>query len=131
MSFIEDTVRLDLPDDWDAFSVTEEPLATAGTLLAVSGELDIATAPQLRERLTAAIGRGTTRIVLDLCGVVFMDSVAMAAILHARAQIGDAGRIAVVLDADSYTRIVFEIAGLPRCLELFETREEAVAHVMS
>jgi len=33
------------------------------------------------------------------------------------------------LGADSYTQLVFEITGLPRCLELFETREQAVDHV--
>ena len=115
----------DQPDD---FHVAEERLQPAGVLLTVSGELDMATAPELRARLTNAIEAGARRLVIDLCPVSFMDSVAMAAIIHARTQLLD-GRMAIVLPCDSYTRLVFEIAGLPRCLDLFETREEAIAHV--
>ena len=118
-----------MSDDWSAFEMAEERLGPTTTLLAVSGELDIATAPDLRDRLTAAIERGATGIVVDLRNVTFMDSVAMAAILHARTQLGTKGRLAVVLGAESYTKLVFEIAGLPRCLDLFETREQAVHHI--
>jgi anti-anti-sigma factor len=126
-----DTILGAMPDDWSAFELAEEPLAASGTYLTVAGELDIATAPDLRGRLLAAIKRGVTSIVVDLRDVTFMDSVAMAAILHARTQLGGKGRLAVVLGAESYTQLVFEIAGLPRCLSLFETREAAVAFITS
>jgi anti-sigma B factor antagonist len=118
-----------MSDDWSAFEMAEERLGASGTLLNVSGELDIATVPELRDRLTTSIERGAKAVVLDLRDVTFMDSVAMAAILHARTQLGKDGRLAVVLGPDSYTQLVFEIAGLPRCLALFHTREEAIAHV--
>jgi anti-sigma B factor antagonist len=115
---------------WDSpaeFRLTEERVRPDGRLLAVRGELDIATVPELRERLDAAVDAGVKRLVLDLSEVAFMDSIAMAAILHTRTRLGDSGRILVVVPESSYTRLVFEIAGLPRCLELFESRAEAVA----
>jgi len=117
-------------DQPDEFHVAEEPLRPDGVLLTVSGELDIATAPELRRRLAGVIDAGARRLVIDLRPISFMDSVAMAAILHAR-KLLDGGRMAIVLEPDSYTRIVFEIAGLPRCLGLFGTREEAIAHLAS
>jgi anti-sigma B factor antagonist len=126
---LSDTILGAMSDDWSAFEMAEERLGPRTTLLDVAGELDIATAPELRDRLTTAIERGATGIVVDLRDVTFMDSVAMAAILHGRTQLGEKGRMAVVLGRDSYTKLVFEIAGLPRCLALFETRDEAVAHV--
>jgi anti-sigma B factor antagonist len=107
----------------------EEPLGPAGVVVTATGELDIATAPLVRDRLIAAIDAGKRDVVLDLGPVTFMDSVALAAIIHARKHLGDAGRMAIALARDSYTRLVFEIAGLPPRLELFETRAEAVAHV--
>lgn len=118
-------------DEPDELKLSEEPIGASGVLLTVAGELDIATAPALRERLTRVIGGGVSRLVIDLCPVSFMDSVAMAAIIHARTLLPDGGRMAIVLDADSYTRLVFEIAGLPRCLDLFESRDEAIAHVVA
>lgn len=124
-----DSILGAMPDDWSAFELAEEPLGATGIYLTVAGELDIATAPDLRDRLMAAIKRGVTGVVVDLREVTFMDSVAMAAILHARTQLGGRGRFAIVLGADSYTQLVFEIAGLPRCLTLFETPEQAIDHL--
>jgi anti-sigma B factor antagonist len=111
------------------FLVTAAPFEPEGVLLTVQGELDMATAPLLRERLTATRDGGAGRLVLDLRPVSFMDSVAMAAILHARKDLGDEGRMAVVVAPDSYPRLVFEIAGLPACLDLFEAPGPAIAHV--
>jgi anti-sigma B factor antagonist len=116
-------------DEPGGFMVSASTFAPSGVLLTVSGELDIATAPLLRERLTAAIAGGVRRLVLDLCPVSFMDSVAVAAILHARRDLGDGGRMAVACAAESYPRLVFEIAGLPACLDIFETPAAAIAHV--
>ena len=116
-------------DDWDrppSFQLAEQRLASGELVLVAAGELDLATAPALRRRLDRAVDGGAKDIVLDLTGVSFIDSVAMAAIIHARTRLGDAGRLAVVIPRESYTRLVLEIAGVPRCLVLFETREEAL-----
>ena len=116
-------------EDWPAFALAQEPLDT-GVVLTASGELDMATAPELRTRLTAAIDGGATAIVLDLRPVTFMDSVGLAAVLHARTRLGARGRLALVLAHDSYAYLMLEVAGLPRSLALFATREEATAHVL-
>src|SRR5215210_5239200 len=91
--------------DWDrppAFRLESEQLASGALVLAAAGELDMATAPALRNRLDAAVDAGAKRIVLDLATVSFIDSVAMAAIIHARTRLGDAGRLAVVIPSGSY-----------------------------
>ena len=78
--------------EWDqpeAFRLQEEPIEGVGVAFTVSGELDIATAPDLRKRLTRAIERGARGLVIDLTAVSFMDSVAMAAIIQARTQLHD------------------------------------------
>ena len=115
-------------EEWPPFGLTEEPLAN-GLVLTVSGELDMATAPDLRETLTVATEVGATELVVDLRDVKFMDSVGLAAILHARSRLSDAGRLAIVLTRDSYPHLVLETAGLPRTLALFEELDDAVAHV--
>jgi anti-sigma B factor antagonist len=112
-----------------AFRVEEEALGAGGVMLTIHGEVDIATATEFRERLETAIEAGAGRLVLDLSPVTFIDSVAIATILQARTRLGAEGRLAVVLPSGSYTRLVFEIAGLPQCLDLFETREETIEHV--
>ena len=122
---------MNTPDEIAAgtFRLDEESLDPSGLVLTVSGELHLATAPEFRARLTAAIDAGVSRLVIDLRPLSFLDSVALAALLHARKRLGDAGRMAVVVAPDSYTRLIFEVAGMPRCVDVFETREHAVAHV--
>ena len=112
-----------------SFHVTEELIQPSVLVLTVFGELDIATAPELRTRLTAAIETGVSRLVIDLRSLWFMDSVALAALLHARARLGDEGRMAVVVDPDSYIRLILEVAGMPHCLEIVDAREAAIALV--
>jgi len=111
------------------FRLTEERIEPTGLVLSVHGELDVATVPKLRCHLGAALARGDRRIVIDLRPLEFLDSVAVAALLHTARELGDDGRLAVVVAPESYIRMVFEIAGLPQCLDVVETRAEAVARV--
>jgi anti-sigma B factor antagonist len=109
--------------------VTEETFDPSGLVLTVCGELDIATAPALRDRLAAAIDAGTHRLVIDLSAVSFLDSVALATILHAKQQLPEDGKMALAIDPASYAMLVFESGGLPKVLDLVETRAQAIEHV--
>lgn len=97
-------------------------------VLAVSGELDVATIGQLRDALDAVHESGAVRLVVDLTGVTFVDSVSLAALLTASRRVGDDGRFALVVQRNSYGMLVFEAGGMRAVLPLFETRAEALAH---
>ncbi len=109
--------------------MTEETFEPAGLVLTVSGELDIATAPSLRDQLTAAIDAGRHRLVIDLSALTFLDSVALAAIVHTKQRLPEHGKLALAVDPASYVMLVFESGGLPQILDLVETREQAIEHV--
>jgi len=106
--------------------VTEESFDPSGLVITVSGELDIATAPALRDRLDAAAKARTHRLVIDLSAVSFLDSVALATILHAKQRLPRDGKIAVALDSSSYAMLIFESSGLQQVLDLVETRAQAI-----
>jgi anti-sigma B factor antagonist len=127
MSNVEPVIAA-IAAEWPPFDLTEQPLPR-GLVLAVAGELDLATAPKVRERLAAAVDSGATEIVVDLRAVTFMDSIGLAAVLHARRRLRVGGRLALVVAPDSYVHLVLEIAGMPRALAIFENRDAAVAHV--
>jgi anti-sigma B factor antagonist len=127
MSNVEPLIAA-LAEEWPPFGMTEEPLPS-GLALTVSGELDIATAPEVRERLGSAVESGVTRIVVDLREVTFMDSIGLAAIVHARSRLRAGGRLALVVAPDSYAQLVLEITGMPRALAIFADRDAAIEHV--
>ena len=109
--------------------LTEETFEPSGLVVTVSGELDVATAPALRDHLEAAIEAGMHRLVIDLCAISFLDSVALAAIVHAKQRLPEEGRMALAIDPSSYVMQVFESTGVTQVLELVETRAQAIEHV--
>jgi anti-anti-sigma factor len=64
--------------------------------------------------------------VIDLSSLTFLDSVALATIVHAKQLLAERGRMAIVIDPSSYVMLVFEGGGLDKVLDLVESREQAV-----
>jgi anti-sigma B factor antagonist len=93
-------------------------------VVAVAGELDAAGAPRLRDHLTELIDHGADRVVLDLSGLDFLDSVATAAIVGAHRRLE--GRLAVVAQ-HRYVLLIFEAGGLDGLIAVFRTRRAALA----
>jgi anti-sigma B factor antagonist len=114
------------PEVESSFAIVHVP-CDAGVILEVHGELDIATAPALRERLTSVIAGAPALLVVDLQAVDFFDSVSLALLLRAQKALPATSRMAVVVPPGSYARLIFEVTGVDRCLDVVATREEALA----
>ena len=63
--------------------VTEHQTREGGTLIALDGELDAATAPRLRGPLLEARNNGGGAMTIDLDGCTFIDSTGLAVIIEA------------------------------------------------
>lgn len=69
-----------------------ESLRRSDTLVvALSGELDLASAPDLERELQLGEESSPSGIVIDLSGLGFMDSTGLQALLRARERAGEAG----------------------------------------
>jgi len=78
----------------------------------VSGEVDLATAPQLDMALSEALAGGGTRLLLDFHGVTFLDSEGMKALVKAHRRLNErGGKIAIVGCRRSVGRL-FDLLGL-------------------
>jgi anti-sigma B factor antagonist len=99
-----------------------------GALIVARGELDVQSVDELRARLNEAIDGGNKRIVMDLAEVSFIDSLSLSALVGARRKLGDDGRLAVVA-VHEYVQLILQATGLEQVLDVFETREAAVAFV--
>lgn len=91
-------------------------------VLAVTGELDAASAPELQHALAAADGA----VVLDLARCEFLDSTGLHVIIDARAGIeARGGRFAICCATQGPVARVIEVA-LPGVLELHPSRTAAL-----
>jgi anti-sigma B factor antagonist len=80
-------------------------------VMALSGELDIATAPILRENLAPFEGNGVSTIVLDLRDLTFIDSSGLLAFLEARRRAMSHGHRLIVSGASPAAQRLFELTG--------------------
>ena len=95
-------------------------------VVAVSGELDLYTAPELRSLLLGAINDGRTAVVLDLRETTFLDSTALGVIIAAmKALRVRSGRLVLVNDRTSITKTL-TITGLDHLLAVETAVEDAV-----
>lgn len=77
--------------------------------IAPSGELDLATVGQLQRELARAIDAGPARIVIDLCGVEFLDCSGLRTLLDAHAE-HDNWELTIIPGPRAVQRM-FEITG--------------------
>lgn len=97
------------------------------TVVQVVGEIDVYTAPQLRERLDAEIDAGRYDLVVDLTGVSFMDSTGLGVLVGRLKQIRlNDGSMRLVCAHDRVLK-VFVITGLDKVFAIYPTVGEAVA----
>jgi anti-sigma B factor antagonist len=78
----------------------------------LSGELDMATAPDLTAALDPVIAHGPREVVLDLSELSFVDSSGIAALVEAQHRLGEQERRLSIHGAQRGAVRVFEIAGL-------------------
>jgi anti-sigma B factor antagonist len=109
------------------FTVKAEALGPHA-IVTVAGEIDASTAPMLRAEFLALVDSGVDRLVVDLRGVTFIESVGLGTLVAARKRLRRFDRsLCLVLD-DSQRSLyrTFEITGLTKVFPIHPTVEAAV-----
>jgi anti-sigma B factor antagonist len=96
-------------------------------VVAVIGEVDAHTAPELREALADVLDGGGRNLVVDLADVGLLDSSGLGVILAAFERVRDAGGELRVSCPDPHVRRVFEITGLDGFVGIHDSTDDAVA----
>jgi anti-sigma B factor antagonist len=90
------------------------------TIVQVCGELDIATAPDLREQLLAVLDRRTSsRLILDLSRLEFMDSSGVAVLVNTQRRARLLGRTVALVAPQRPVSRVLQVCGLDGHFSIF------------
>jgi anti-sigma B factor antagonist len=96
--------------------------------VAVRGELDIRSAPDLRAWLGRVLDDGAAQVVVDLSGVEFMDSSGLGVLVGAHKRLVRlGGRLSVVGVSSAVARLL-SVTGLAR---VFDARDSAGVALVS
>jgi|SRR5579884_433421 len=96
------------------------------TVLAVAGELDLASAPAFKWAVSDELRGGARHVVLDLGRVSFMDSTAIGVLVGLERSLAE-GQWLALADLQSDVRMTFEVTGLDGAFPIFGTVAEALA----
>ena len=96
-------------------------------VIGVGGEVDASTVGELRAVFDDLVGRGAQNYVIDLGGVIFMDSSGLAALasMYKRIRIGHGDVRLCNLPGD--VRRIIELTRFDRVFDIFATRADAIA----
>ncbi|MBC6459899.1 STAS domain-containing protein [Actinomadura sp. HBU206391] len=98
-------------------------------VVALRGEIDIATTPALRERLNDALGsraRSPRRLIIDLSGVTFCDASGLALLIGTQRRARLLGtRVSLVAPRSQVVKLL-QITGLRRSLTVHATLTTAI-----
>ena len=111
------------------FAITEQPIDTERHVLAVCGEIDLFTAPELKQVLADAIEAGRNRIIVDLTETTFLDSTALGVLIGAVKRLRSRHGALAIVNVDENIAKTFEITGLDQIFMILATRDEAIEAV--
>jgi anti-sigma B factor antagonist len=97
------------------------------TVIAVSGEIDVYTAPKLREKLISLVEAGSYQLIVDMEGVEFLDSTGLGVLVGGLKRVrAHDGWIDLVCTQTRILRI-FKITGLNKVFSIHDSVAAAVA----
>jgi len=109
------------------FEITDRKVDDDTHVLAVTGEIDLFTAPEFKQRMSALIDAGRSRIVVDLTQTTFIDSSSLGVLIGAHRRLKlRGGALLVVCDSEAIAK-TFKITGLDGVFTLAASVDDALA----
>ena len=91
----------------------------------MEGEVDVYTAPQLKQQLVRLLESGTKELVVDLTKVEYLDSTALGVLIGGLRRMRERdGNMVLVCPSPRILR-VFEITGLDKIFEIYNSLDDA------
>lgn len=97
------------------------------TVVEVGGEIDVYTAPKLREQLIDLVSSGSYHLVVDMESVEFLDSTGLGVLVGGLKRVrAHDGQLKLVCTQERILKI-FRITGLTKVFPIYGTVDEALA----
>lgn len=108
-------------------SVSTRTTDSGVVVVEVDGEVDVYTAPTLRQHLRDASTGSAPRVVVDMARVTFLDSTGLGVLVGAMGRVREAdGTLHLVVSSDHILKVL-RITGLDALIPVDDTLESALA----
>ena len=113
------------------FSIDTEQVGDARYVIALGGEVDLYTAPELKSQMIGSIANGATEVVVDFTNTTFIDSTTLGVLVSGVKRLREKGGTLTIVCSDRNITKIFEITGLDRVFTIYPTRAEALERLDS
>jgi anti-sigma B factor antagonist len=97
------------------------------TIIAVGGEIDVYTAPKLRDKITELVADGVYDIIVDMEAVEFLDSTGLGVLVGGLKKVrAHDGSLELICTQDRLLKI-FRITGLAKVFVIHDSADGALA----
>jgi anti-sigma B factor antagonist len=108
------------------FSIEDRRIGQDTHVVAVGGEIDLFTAPDFKQHVSAPIDAGVSHVVVDLSQTTFIDSSSLGVLIGAHRRLKlRGGVLTIVCDNEAITK-TFRITGLDGVFNLVAKIDDAV-----
>lgn len=97
------------------------------TVVAVGGEIDVYTAPRLRDTITTLVGAGAYHLVVDLSAVEFLDSTGLGVLVGGLKKVRSHDGSLVLVCSQERLLKIFRITGLSKVFAIHPDQASAFA----
>ena len=109
------------------FEIKDRAVSGDTHVVSVSGEVDLFTAPEFKQRMSDLIDAGRSRLVVDLTGTTFIDSSSLGVLIGAHRRLKlRGGALLVVCDNEAISK-TFKITGLDGVFTIAPTVDAALS----
>ena len=108
------------------FGIEDRQIDDGTHVVSVAGEIDLFTAPEFKQRVSAPIDAGRTRLIVDLTGTTFIDSSSLGVLIGAHRRLRRLnGSLVIVVSGEAILK-TFRITGLDGVFTIVPTLDEAL-----
>jgi anti-sigma B factor antagonist len=94
-------------------------------IIDLEGEVDVYTAPQLKQQIINILESGAKELVVDLTKVDYLDSTALGVLIGGLKRMREVDGNMVLICPSPRIRRVFEITGLDKIFDIYNTEDDA------
>jgi anti-sigma B factor antagonist len=109
-----------------AFGIDDRQIGDDTHVVTVAGEIDLFTAPEFKQRVSAPIDAGRTRLIVDLTGTTFIDSSSLGVLIGAHRRLRRLNGSLVIVAIGEPILKTFRITGLDGVFTIVSSLDEAL-----
>lgn len=107
------------------FRIGTRTMESGAPVIELEGEVDVYTAPQLKQQMISLLDAGAKQMVVDLTQVEYLDSTALGVLIGGLKRMRERdGNLSLVCPSPRIRR-VFEITGLDKIFDIYNSERDA------